>query len=425
MVENSVDESMSRSDHWAVFDRLLERNLQLGLARCDPSDLNARALYAGLYRSGAWGGRLARVLKAPELVAPLLWRTLLRQGSTIVPTTYYHLGLALLDARYLRPERAYDQLILEWAERAVEERLRDWEHFCWGTTFPFLCTDLRVRSDEPCMHTTARLGHFFWRMAEEGFGRRWNDAARSVALAIEHYFRWTETKNGGLIVSYWSSSEDEVINIGADAAAFLAEVGPGGDSACHRVLGLLRTLEVEQSPEGAWNYWTTSYRTGAGRAGFVDHHHTAMVLGALHRLAHCPNLPADARIRAGELLSRGLSFYLRELFNRDGMPLAAVGSKRLADVAGFCEGVILLSDLARGPVTVESEVDLGPGFADRILEQSIELFYDAASADTASDVRWGRRWQLRSIRWGSGLLMEAIARHARAQHEAVTNSTPR
>jgi hypothetical protein len=408
-----------------VFDRLLERNLQLGLARYDPSDLNARALYAGLYRSGAWGGRLARILKAPELVAPRLWRTLLRQGSTIVPTAYYHLGLALLDARRLRPERTYDQLILEWAERAVEERLGSWEHHCWGTSFPYLCTDLRVRSDEPCMHTTARLGHFFRRMAEEGLGRQWDDVARSVALAIEHYFRWTETENGGLVVSYWFSSDDEVINIGADAAAFLAEVGSGGDSACHRVLGLLRTLEIEQRPDGAWDYWTTSYRTRAGRAGFIDHHHTAMVLAALHRLARCPKLPADARVRAGALLSRGLSFYLRELFNGDGMPLAAVGSKRLADVAGFCEGVILLSELAKAPVTAEQEVGIRPGFANEILDRSIALFYDAASGDTASDVRWGRRWQLRSIRWGSGLLMEAIARHARAsQHAAATNSTP-
>jgi hypothetical protein len=274
------------------------------------------------------------------------------------------------------------------------------------------------------MHTTARLGHLFWRMAEEGFGHRWNDVARSVALAIEHYFRWIETDSGGLVVSYWSSSDDEVINIAADAAAFLAEVGAGGESACHRVLGLLRTLETEQRSDGAWNYWTDGDRARAGRAGFVDHHHTAMVLAAVHRLVHCPRLPSDARARAEALLSRGLSFYVRELFDGDGMPLAAAGSKRRADIAGFCEGVILLSELTSSPVT--AEVGIRPGLAGEMLDHSIALFYDAASADTASDVRWGRRWQLRSIRWGSGLLMEAIARHARAsQHGADTSSAPR
>lgn len=410
---------------WELFDRILERTLELGLARYDPSDFNFAWPYRQLYQAGPRAARLARILKGPSLFAPVLWRRLLGVDPSVVPTVYSHLGLALLDARRLRSvSDLYDRLIIEWGEAALRQRLPDREYYCWGASYPYLCADMTVRFHEPCMHYTARIGYLFWRMAEEGFGQRWRDAAVSVAHAIVQYFNWSSAEGHALMVSYWATSHDEVINVGAEAAVLLAVVAnevPGarfGDLA-H---GVLRTMEVEQAGDGSWDYWTAADQSrNPGRQRTVDHHHTAMNLLALRRLMLSPNISSDARERASAALNRGFTYYRENLFTAEGRPLAEVGRSQVADIAGFCEGAILLSELGMDPVWPQVRDSRCPT-AHTLLDAGTRLFLDARTGDVASGWFLGRPNQLRSIRWGSGLLLEAIARAHLAEARGLEGS---
>jgi hypothetical protein len=254
-------------------------------------------------------------------------------------------------------------------------------------------------------------------MAEEGFGARWRDAAVSVARAIAHYFNWSEPGDQGLMVSYWSTSHDEVINVAAEAAVLLAAVAneaPGtqfGDLA-H---GVLRTLETEQAADGSWDYWTAADQLrNPGRQRSVDHHHTAMNLLALRRLIRSPAVSADGRRRATTALVRGFHYYREHLFSAGGRPSAESDRSQVADIAGFCEGAILLSELSVDPEWPDITDACCPT-AETMIDGAVHHFLDPVTGDVASGFFLGRPNQLRSIRWGSGLLLEAIARHRLAE----------
>ena len=94
-------------------------------------------------------------------------------------------------------------------------------------------------------------------------------------------------------------------------------------------------------------------------------------------------------------------------------PCAEAGRPQVADFAGFCEGAPLLSATRFDPDW--------PDIADaccptaETMGAAVQHFFDLRKGDVASGYFLGRPNQLRSIRWGSGILLEAIAGHRFAE----------
>ena len=75
---------------------------------------------------------------------------------------------------------------------------------------------------------------------------------------------------------------------------------------------------TEKSPTASWPYAVDGIRT------FVDHYHTCFVLKALAKIEH---VRGDDRCRAA--IERGLEYYVRYLFDEQGLPVPFAEAPRL------------------------------------------------------------------------------------------------
>jgi hypothetical protein len=86
-------------------------------------------------------------------------------------------------------------------------------------------------------------------------------------------------------------------------------------------------------------------------------------------------------------------------------------SKRSASVAGYCESITMLLSIHRLPGFHEGQK------ADRIrrtlnwlIDHALCTLYIPSTGDVGCYRRFGTLYDIRSIRWGSGLLKEALSR---------------
>jgi hypothetical protein len=166
----------------------------------------------------------------------------------------------------------------------------------------------------------------------------------------------------------------------------------------------------EMQLDGSWHYGTKRhYNTQGGRPS-IDNHHTAMILHALVQILVYGNLPFKLRSAVFDTLCKGYNYYLAAFVGKKGTASFWPYSRREATIAGYGEGIIALSEI----VNHAKILGLHPRKVNRI-KQNIEVmlahvlrtFLDKKSGDVASFMAFRLPRHLRSIRLGSGLLMEA------------------
>lgn len=386
-----------------------ERVWSLGLSRHDPADLTSHPLLMAL---GSGRGRyLGYPLRALAMVRPLWVRRALGIAPALVPSALYHLGTTYAFAQAggvsLPPAR------LDEVCRAALSCRASGEHACWEHPYPSHGAVYRVPDAAPgvprsCAHHTARIGIMLLRAGHLRARSEWIDVGVSAARALVEYHRVTRYPDGTATISYYPDTADEVINTAADAALLLLAAARVEGEEAWRDLGasILRLVIAEQRPDGSWRYTTARSHERFGVTNRADNHHTAMVLLVLadvlaHRL--CPDL-SDALERA---LTRGLRFYLDRFFRPDGTARSFPDGRRPGAVACYGEGprALLAASLV---VPDDALARRARAFAPVVLERAFRRLY-RDDGDVASEERFLIRTHLRSVRWGSGLLMEATA----------------
>jgi hypothetical protein len=141
-----------------------------------------------------------------------------------------------------------------------------------------------------------------------------DERERIMASIVRHALteitdsKFSET---AMTCSYTPEVKGLVINASAYRAGLLAQaakfLGPEGwlDTAMRNVNFVLET----QNADGSWPYAVDGVRD------FVDHFHTCFVMKALAKIYF---LNRDPRILAA--LTKGVDYYLKNLFGKDGMP---------------------------------------------------------------------------------------------------------
>jgi hypothetical protein len=124
-----------------------------------------------------------------------------------------------------------------------------------------------------------------------------------------------------------------VININAQAAAFMAQVGAltGETLLLDEARKLLSFVSRLQTSYGAW-YYTTNPRQSLVAH---DNYHTGMILDAYHDYE---NATGDQRFR--NCYDRGLKFYGNNLFLANGAPKWASDKIMPHDVHGSAQGIL-------------------------------------------------------------------------------------
>jgi len=415
---------------WHCIDK---RNRQLGWMRYDPADLDDSPFLDALRFPPV--RRIARnAVRAADLVAPFPVHSLFQVQPTVVPTAFYHVGMAYLMREGISvPDYAWDG---EAADAVCNEALGRRiaaEHNCWAHPYRHHAKNWRretlCSAPASCAHHTARLGILLLEVGRAHDSSDLISAGVSAARALIEYHQWHEYDDGTATVSYYPNTDDETINTCAEIAALLSLVPAEHElpNRQDRLVGIVRMMLKEQRADGSWTYYTARHYQRHGNAPWVDNHHSAQVLQALARVYASGLLPDSIKRQVVTAVRRGIEYYCDAFIKPDGSATyfpygkAQGGTvrigKRPTEITGYTEGLAAIAWSLRSGAVHRDEL-LGARLlrdARRLLLSSFR-FVNNRTYDVASSERFGMFYNIKSLRWGSGPLMEGIQYALRISH---------
>jgi hypothetical protein len=179
-----------------------------------------------------------------------------------------------------------------------------------------------VKEGTPLITTVPYVYEAFAQVHELDGDQRWRQIMRSIAQHVLERYRDFEVAPGTATCAYTPTPEDPggVINASAYRAFLLTKAAV--DFSDHTYLEVanrnLNFVLGSQNRDGSWGYSIHSDRS------FVDHFHTCFVLKALAKIE---NLTGDSRCTRA--IERGVAYYVRALFDEDGLPMPFSRAPRL------------------------------------------------------------------------------------------------
>ncbi len=274
------------------------------------SDLcrNIKALY---YRQPLLGTVAVAPIIFCEAFIPsarsLFWK---RQRFPIADA-HYAMGFAFL-SRYLNDESHYHRAV-HFLEVLEETRCPGNERYCWG--YPFNWGTLRgtIWQGTPLITTVPYVYEAFRDVHAIDNNPRWKEIMRSTAehALLDYHDFPTSDRAASCSYSPFPEQSVGVINANAYRAFLLTQAAQDFSDDRYRKVAdrNLRFVLESQNADGSWHY------ANDGQRHFVDHFHTCFVMKALAKIEA---LTGDAEIT--KAIERGVAFYVRSLFEEDGVP---------------------------------------------------------------------------------------------------------
>jgi hypothetical protein len=193
--------------------------------------------------------------------------------------------------------------------------------YCWGYPFDWVTRTGTIRRDTPFITSTPYGYEAFLQVYEIEPRREWRDVLESIVrhacLDIKD-FRVSETASS---CAYWPGDpRGGVVNAAAYRAFMLTSASRVFDREEYwRIAERNLAFVLEsQNADGSWPYAVD------GARDFVDHFHTCFVMKALAKIHALTGHRACLHA-----LSRGVKYYLDNLFDADGLPRPFARAPRL------------------------------------------------------------------------------------------------
>ncbi|MBN1859572.1 hypothetical protein JW848_10295 [Candidatus Bipolaricaulota bacterium] len=167
------------------------------------------------------------------------------------------------------------------------------------------------------------------------------EIAEAAASTLADRLRVQDEGNGKLCFSYTPLDNYHVHNANLMVAELLARVDAvaSQDRYGDLVNGAVRYTLSDQRDDGAFEYWGPPDRSSSQ----IDHYHTAFVLRSLFAISKASR-GADIDVQSS--LQRGIDFYLRHLFSRDGIPIDKPDDESSTNIRACAEAIPTLCELA-------------------------------------------------------------------------------
>jgi len=270
--------------------------------------------------------------------SPVNLRRLLFVRRGVNPETPALFARANLDAHaagFVGPFRERAEECLSWLMEHTSAEKGDYHGSCWGYHHPWQSTGFYQPPGYPNCYITVIAGgallHGFRLLAKEDYLMTARSTVDFILSDLDVLHETSDEK----CISYVPKMKTgfAVININAQAAAFLAQVAvlTGEEFLLGQARKLLTFVSRLQTPYGAW-YYTTNPRQSLVAH---DNYHTGMILDAYLDYEEATN---DRRFRSN--YERGLTFYGDELFLGDGAPKWASDRVMPHDVHGTAQGML-------------------------------------------------------------------------------------
>jgi hypothetical protein len=266
----------------------------------------AKALY---YRHRPIGTAAVAPMIFCEAFLPAARRLFHHRIRFPIADAHYAMGFAFLY------EATGDFSQLENAVHFLTElkksRCRRFKEYCWGYPFDWVTLNGIIKKQTPLITTTPYVYEAFLRIFElnpRDEGKLILESiARHAAMDIKD-FRTSETASSSSYTPYDSGG---VINAAAYRAFLLTSASKvlSNDEYWPIAERNLNFVLEAQNPDGSWFYAVDGVRD------FVDHYHTCFVMKALAKI-HA----LTGHEGCEEALTKGVNYYLDNLFAGDGLP---------------------------------------------------------------------------------------------------------
>ena len=406
--------------HTAKIESTLLEGLDPSLTSYDYGDVLSSPIYLKLNKRLPSVARKA--LRVPEFLFPLFWRRLLKVEKKLIPASLYHMGMYYLIRYKTNQGEQEKEELIKILDKALELSKAYDDFVFWEHTYEHhgiaWKDDQRVnKHGNSCAHHTSRLGLLFYLAGQALNEKRWDTVAFKTANALMQLHHWSYYNDGTAAMSYYPHTTDEVINTSAEASVLLGCFASEGEPFHKAFTGLHNMVLKELTEEGRWAYCTQRhYERYPKEVQFIDCHHTCMNITSL--LLNYPRLPEELKPDTAEVINRSLNAFCED-FIREKRLTYFPNQAREATFAGYGEALILFSTvLSHLEVPgLNKDADLFKSYFLKVLNLSTRRFYMKSAKSMASSRNFGKRMDIRSIRFGSGLMLEGLARYCKILKE--------
>jgi len=270
---------------------------------------SAKALY---YRKPSLGTLAVSPMIFSEAFVPSARRLFWKPQRFPIADAHYAMGFAFLAQAF--GQEAYHNRAVHFLQVLKETRCKAFRYFTWGYPFNWETRKGTLKEGTPMVTTIPYVYEAFRQVYRLDSDPQWLEVMHSIAEhALEDYEDF-EVSPDASTCSYCPGPDNSsgVINASAYRSFLLTQAALDfSDERYRKVAERNLNFVIEsQNLNGSWYYSTDNIRD------FVDHFHTCFVLKALAKIEM---LTASSQCRSA--IERGVSYYVKHLFDSDGLPM--------------------------------------------------------------------------------------------------------
>jgi len=226
-----------------------------------------------------------------------------------IADAHYAMGFAFLYQATGEAENL--ERAIHFLRELQRSRSPGFKEYCWGYPFDWVTRNGMLKAHTPFITTLPYAYEAFLQVYEIDQRAEWREVLESIARHAADDIKDFKSSETASSCSYSPFDEGGVINAAAYRAFLLTSAARLFSNERYASIAErnLNFVLENQNEDGSWFYAADGVRD------FVDHFHTCFVMKALakiHRLTgHETTLAA---------LSRGVGYYLKNLFAEDGLP---------------------------------------------------------------------------------------------------------
>ncbi len=275
----------------------------------------AKALY---YRSKLGGHLAVAPMIFFEALLPAGRRLFHRRMRFPIADAHFAMGFAFLYEA--TGQASHLQKAIHFLDELKRSRCSGFREYCWGYPFNWVTRNGVIPAGTPLITTTPYAYEAFLQLYNLRPQNEWLGILRSIARHAATDIKDFPTTEKGSSCSYTPFDQGGVVNAAAYRAFLLTSASKLFSNADYWQIAErnLHFVLESQREDGSWFYAVDGVRD------FIDHYHSCFVMKALAKIYSLTGHKA-----CQEALSKGIKYYLENLFDEEGLPKPFAKAPRL------------------------------------------------------------------------------------------------
>jgi len=266
----------------------------------------AKTIY---YRHPRFGIAAVAPLVFCEAFIPSSRRWFFRRVRFPIADAHFAMGFAFLYEA--TSQSRWFQRAVDFLQSLQETRCVDFKEYCWGYPYDWVTLNGMMKRQTPLITTTPYVYEAFLQVYQLDPDKKWRAILESIARHAAYDIKDFPISETASSCSYNPYDRGGVINAAAYRSFLLTSASNLFANGSYWKIAErnLNFVLENQNQDGSWFYAVDGVRD------FVDHYHTCFVMKALAKIHSLTGHKACLGA-----LSKGVNYYLTNLFDTDGLP---------------------------------------------------------------------------------------------------------